>query len=409
MSIALEREDDPQVIFETLNGRGAELDATDLIRNFVFMRADREGADAAELYDTLWRPFESSFWVEKQRRGRLSYKRLEWFAQTALQAELADEVEIGKLYANYRRYGLGNTQPVPAATQLRMLSNASDLYRQLISGSGDSPVARFGRQIAVWDASPTHAVVLRIGASGLSETDQTKIFGDIISYVVRRSVCGLSPKNYNKVFLQLLRRLAAPGASAETLHAALSELTGSASRWPKDDEFRSAWLTAPAHARLGDTARVRAILTELENGLRTPHTEEPFVAAASTLDIDHIMPETWYEHWPLNGEAINAGEASLARVQLFDEAQKSSRLEAIVRREDLKATFGNLTLVHYGVNRSLQNAAFPAKRERLFAESNLHLNRTLMRAEHWDETSIEQRGRDLFEVARMRWRGPGTP
>jgi hypothetical protein len=120
------------------------------------------------------------------------------------------------------------------------------------------------------------------------------------------------------------------------------------------------------------------------------------------------MPDKWYEHWPLNGETINAGEASLARVQLFDEAQKSPRLEAIVRREDLKATFGNLTLVHYGVNRSLQNAAFPAKRERLFAESNLHLNRALTRAEDWDETSIGQCGRDLFEVARMRWRGPGT-
>ena len=313
-------------------------------------------------------PLSPLFRVEKQRRGRLSHKRLEWFAQTALQAELADEVEIGKLYANYRRYSLGRTEPIPAAAQLHMLSNASDLYRQLISGSGDSPVARFGRQIAVWDASPTHAVALRIGASGLPEIEQTAILDDIISYVVRRNVCALSPKNYNKVFLQLLKRLAASGASADTLRAALSELTGSGSRWPNDDEFRSAWLSAPAHARLGDTARLRAILTELENGLRTPHAEEPFVPAAGILDIDHIMPDKWYDHWPLNGEMINTVEASLARVQLFDEAQKSPRLEAIVRREDLKATLGNLTLVHYGVNRSLQNAAFPAKRERLFAE-----------------------------------------
>ncbi len=75
-------------------------------------------------------------------------------------------------------------------------------------------------------------------------------------------------------------------------------------------------------------------------------------------------------------------------MQLFNEAQRSPRLEAIVPREDLKTTFGNLTLVRYGVNRSLQNAAFPARRERLFAESNLDLNRA---------SSIDQRGRDLFE------------
>lgn len=77
-----------------------------------------------------------------------------------------------------------------------------------------------------------------------------------------------------------------------------------------------------------------------------------------------------------------------------------------MKRERLKQTFGNLTLVHYGVNRSLQNSAFVAKREKFFAESNLHLNRSLMRAETWDEQSIEVRGRLLFEVARQIWKGP---
>jgi hypothetical protein len=98
VAISLERDDDAQVIFETLNGRGAELHATDLIRNFIFMRADREGADGASLYDALWTPFEGPFWTEGQRRGRLVRPRIEWFVQTALQAELADNVEIGRLY-----------------------------------------------------------------------------------------------------------------------------------------------------------------------------------------------------------------------------------------------------------------------------------------------------------------------
>jgi hypothetical protein len=77
VSIALDEDDDAQVIFETLNGRGAELHATDLIRNFIFMRADREDADGPNLYDSLWRPFETSFWIEEQRRGRLRRPRLE--------------------------------------------------------------------------------------------------------------------------------------------------------------------------------------------------------------------------------------------------------------------------------------------------------------------------------------------
>ncbi|MDX7527241.1 GmrSD restriction endonuclease domain-containing protein, partial [Enterobacter hormaechei] len=39
INITLEEGDDAQIIFETLNGRGAELHATDLIRNYIFMRA----------------------------------------------------------------------------------------------------------------------------------------------------------------------------------------------------------------------------------------------------------------------------------------------------------------------------------------------------------------------------------
>jgi hypothetical protein len=106
VSISLEENDDAQVIFETLNGRGAELHATDLIRNFIFMRADREEADSATLYDSFWTPFEESFWTEGQRRGRLRKPRLEWFVQTALQAELGDGVDIGRLYSGYRQYVL---------------------------------------------------------------------------------------------------------------------------------------------------------------------------------------------------------------------------------------------------------------------------------------------------------------
>uniref|UniRef100_UPI0018EC4F15 DUF262 domain-containing protein n=1 Tax=Ralstonia sp. ASV6 TaxID=2795124 RepID=UPI0018EC4F15 len=72
--ISLGEEDDAQIIFETLNGRGAELHATDLIRNFIFLKA---GNDAAELYESLWTQFEASTWSEPLARGRLNRPRLE--------------------------------------------------------------------------------------------------------------------------------------------------------------------------------------------------------------------------------------------------------------------------------------------------------------------------------------------
>jgi hypothetical protein len=98
VSIVLDADDDAQIIFETLNGRGAQLHATDLIRNYIFMRADRDKADPLALYNNLWSEFESPYWAEEQRRGRLKKPRLEWLIHSTLQAELHEDVDLARIY-----------------------------------------------------------------------------------------------------------------------------------------------------------------------------------------------------------------------------------------------------------------------------------------------------------------------
>src|SRR3546814_6132842 len=75
------------------------------------------------------------------------------------------------------------------------------------------------------------------------------MFNSIVSYVVRRAICGLTPKNYNNNFMSILRQL----IKGEMSNAALKELLGAsstiASRWPDDAEFTNAILTAPIYPR----------------------------------------------------------------------------------------------------------------------------------------------------------------
>jgi hypothetical protein len=407
VSISLGEEDDAQVIFETLNGHGAELHATDLIRNFVFMRADRERVDAGELYDTLWSPFESGFWIEEQRRGRLKKPRIEWFVQTALQTEIGDEVDVGRLYVAYRRFATGGPQPVPATEQLRRLNGHSENYRWLVSGQGNSPIGRFGRRVQAWDASTTHSLALLIAKSGCSPDEQRHMFDDLVSYLVRRAICGLTAKNYNKVFVLQLKKVATTGLNADTLRGSLAGLEGDASRWPRDNEFRKAWLEAAIYPGRLDAARTKAVLAELETAMRSERSEEPIPAGLENLDVDHIMPTSWFEYWPLSdGSNAQESEVQGALMASFGESPLSTRHAAILRREIGKVRIGNLTLLHYGVNRGLQNREFSKKRDALFAESNLHLNRSLMVAQAWGEESIDTRGRELFEIAKRVWRGP---
>ncbi len=84
--IQLEKGDDAQVIFETLNGRGAELHATDLIRNHLFMSVDSGKEDPAALYDEKWKQFEQDIWKVGERRGRINKPRLEWLIFSSIRA-----------------------------------------------------------------------------------------------------------------------------------------------------------------------------------------------------------------------------------------------------------------------------------------------------------------------------------
>jgi hypothetical protein len=75
-----------------------------------------------------WRPFEGPFWTEDQRRGRLKKPRLEWFFQSALQAELRNSVDISRLYTDYRKFGMGQRTPILAERQLQLLNACAENY-----------------------------------------------------------------------------------------------------------------------------------------------------------------------------------------------------------------------------------------------------------------------------------------
>ena len=143
--------------------------------------------------------------------------------------------------------------------------------------------------------------------------------------------------------------------------------------------------------------------------MRSERTEERVPLALDSLDIDHIMPQAWGTHWPL-GDGTFASDHDIGQARILQYAPENldGRSVTILGRESAVPKMGNLTLVHYGVNRSLQNHAFEKKRQALFVHSNLQLNRELMQLDHWNEAAIGDRCSKLFEVARSIWRGPAA-
>lgn len=161
------------------------------------------------------------------------------------------------------------------------------------------------------------------------------MYSDLVSYVVRRAICGLSNKSYNKTFLQLLKRLREGDFSPANLRSILSAQKGETSRWPTDEEFLRVWINDPIIPRLGEMARVRFVLAALEKGMRTARTEENVLPDMAHLDVEHVLPERWLEHWPIDGVAVTEAELQAANMAnlLMDEA--SDRQKAISKRERL--------------------------------------------------------------------------
>lgn len=406
ISITLDEEDDAQVIFETLNGHGVELTATDLIRNYVFLRAEAEDADAAKLYRDQWQRYESDRWKQEERRGRLVRPRIEWFVQSVLQAEMRDDIDQGRIYAEYQRYARESN--LTATAQLTTLAGYAEVYQAMLDGDASKAVGRFGKLYGGWDASTSYVLALAIAMSGASGTDQDAMFGVLGSFIVRRAVCGLTNKNYNKVFLQLLKNFKGRAFDVVALREAFSALSGEAAKWPKDEEFRAAILRGPLYPDRLDAAKMRSILVRLENVLRTERTEEPVAPTLSNLDIDHMMPQEWPPYWPLkDGSSATAQELSQAEFsQLVDEKKLTDRQKMLLAREAGIQTLGNLTLVHYGTNRAAKNREFSVKKDLFLKNSNLHLNRDLMTADKWDEDSIQRRAEVLCRHALRLWPGP---
>jgi len=129
VSIELEGDDDPQIIFESLNARGEPLLPSDLLRNFIFWRATKSSENKDQLYEAYWSPFDTKFWKEKERVGRLKRHRVDIFFQHFLESKKCDGINVARLYQEYRSWISENNPFDSVGSELQTLNTSSKIYR----------------------------------------------------------------------------------------------------------------------------------------------------------------------------------------------------------------------------------------------------------------------------------------
>lgn len=379
--IDLDDKDNAQVIFETLNARGTPLEASDLIKNDLFDRAKQNGEDVEFLHDTYWERFLDDYWREDVRQGRLFRSRIDIFMTHFLSMKMGREVKSTQLFNRFR--GFLDAKGDSVESFLTALDHYGGVYAGFEAWPDDSREARFFARLETLElttAYPFLLAVFGLAGSELSRDERTEVLDALESFLVRRLVCKLTTKNYNRLFLTLLAEVQGGATGlAERVRSSLLAGEGDAVRWPTDDEVMHAVVNERMYRSIRQD-RIAMVLSAVNDGL--PGFEEP-IRIAGSLSIEHLMPQRWREHWGEPPAGITPEE-----------------------REVLVNSFGNLTLVTQRLNSHLSNGPWEAKRRAIFQHSALPLNRGL--PESWDDETIRERSREIGGTICQVWPRPNN-
>lgn len=410
MTLTLESEDDPQVIFETLNARGEPLLASDLIRNFVFLDAVRREMDVNELYESHWKSFDEQrdsnnkvtanrYWRELERSGRITHPRIDlfFFHYTILRRK--QETKVAHVFQGFKEWwqeGIKETDK-----ELEQIVTTSGYFKELVSPEGVGYLAEFARLVKVMDVSTLAPTYLFLREHYKVDDPMLKqAINDLASYLVRRAVCGFTTKNYNRIFLRMLELISSQNAGepAHVVRVYLQGLGGHSQCWPTDSEFREQWLNRPVYKELR-ASKTAAILRALEVAGRTSWQESEIVLTIDKLTVEHVLPQAWEktQFYPLGG--------------VTDDLRAT--------RNRLLHTFGNLTLLMQGLNSAVSNGPFEdvvvddnirtdGKRTMICGQSLLKMNAYFQGKPTWAEPELTERAEALLNQAIQLWPLPAS-
>jgi uncharacterized protein with ParB-like and HNH nuclease domain/predicted transport protein len=369
VDISLGTQDNPQLIFESLNSTGKPLGQADLIRNFLLMGLPKEFQD--ELYTGYWRKLEQLFADTRQ-------KDFDVFMRHYLLYKTKQPLKIGNIYARFKNHVYATDD----GSENIHRKIVSDIYRFAVFYCNMAYSMEPEKQLRdafddlmtlrVETAFPLLLEMYQDYSEGLLSTDEfVKLVRLIESYVYRRYACDLPTNSLDKTFLTFSKSLRKSDyvRSFNKIMASFDSYR----RFPSDNEFLDKIQIKELYSS-NQIARCKYGLSKLEKYGWKEHVN------LDNLTIEHVMPQTLDEQWKSYlGESYD----EIYRIWL-------NRL-------------GNLTLSGY--NSEYQNYSFLTKRDMDggYKDSAVHLNQSLAKENEWTESTMAARGKILAEKAIQVW------
>ena len=379
ISITLDQDDNPQLIFESLNSTGLALEEGDKIRNYILMGQPYQ--EQTRLYNHYW------IKIEQCTRNEVSS-----FVRDYLSIKQQVTPTIDNVYRAFKTYAEGNEMPMETLL-IDLLLYARIFEKLLTCRSGlenkklDDCLYRMMR-LEITVTRPFLMEVLRLGQEGkLSVTDALQVFLVTENYLFRRNICDVPTNALNKIFLNLNKEIF---RYDNTLNQYVDKFIYAlrakreSGRFPDDTEFTAALSTKQVYQMRG---KYKAYLFERLENFGTVETKDVYTHLDNNeYTIEHIMPQHLSPAWvkELGTDAAQIHGAWLHRL-------------------------ANLTLTGY--NPSLSNKTFAEKRdaeEGGYKASGLKMNQKIAMQVSWGLQELEQRNGELMEQSKKIWAFPQT-
>lgn len=372
VDIALNRDqDNPQLIFESMNSTGRELSQADLIRNFILMGLDPK--HQTQLYEDHWRPMEVAFGQEAYGTQFDGFMR---HYLTLKSGEIPNVREVYEAFKSYARSPKIVTEGVDALLA-DIHSFARYFCAMALAKETDKELALAFQDLRELKVDVAYPFLLELYAdyyhSILGKQDFLQVVRLVEAYVFRRAICSIPTNSLNKTFATFGRTLHKEHY-LESVKAHFAKLP-SYRRFPNDEEFQHDFARRDLY-----NFRSRSYwLRRLENYNRKERVP------VDQYTIEHIMPQ-------------NENLSIEWRIALGAEWQRV--------HQTWLHTLGNLTLTGY--NAEYGDRSFAEKRDMKggFKQSPLRLNQILGELESWNEEAIRRRAAHLASLACEVWPAP---
>ena len=357
VSIVLDADDNPYLVFESLNAKGRPLTQADLIRNYFFMRIHMDKQE--EVYKNLWLPMQTAL-----------NEDLTEFIRHYLMKD-GNIIKQGDVY-----YALKDSVSTSNAIDyLTELKKYSTYYQRLKypEFEKEPELEKMFRRLNRIEVTTAYPLLLNFYSNyedgKIDKNGFVTILKTLENFLIRRFVCNIATNQLNKIF-QTIYPLIQSKYSDNIIEGFKTILQGKG--YPKDNEFILRFRERKFYGGGEGVVKTKLILETIES--RFNHKE---AVSFDNLSIEHVMPQTLSEWW---------------QEHLGEDWEETHELYL--------HTIGNLTLTAY--NTELSNDDFHTKKK-ILKESHLELNKYFSDIPKWTKSEIEKRAEILAKKAVEIW------